>query len=72
MLVYRNENDKIIDEIVINKKANKTNDGMFRANPVPIESRIPLFDKIMYEQEQRLVKYEFIKQIKRVSFIDFI
>lgn len=45
---------------------------MFRANPVPIESRIPLFDKIMYEQEQRLVKYEFIKQIKRVSFIDFI
>ncbi|XP_065167434.1 protein FAM161A isoform X2 [Atheta coriaria] len=67
-MTVRNENDKIIDEIVINKKANKTNDGMFRANPVPIESRIPLFDKIISKQVKQRSKEALKAQMNLFSF----
>lgn len=48
------------------KKSASEKHEMFRANPVPIESRIPLFDKVMCDQERRSVIPVFI--ISMLSF----
>lgn len=37
----------------LNTNANKEKQEMFRAHPVPIESQIPLFDKLMADQEYK-------------------
>ncbi|KAI4467779.1 hypothetical protein MML48_2g00009547 [Holotrichia oblita] len=56
-MTVRDEEIKIIDGIMLktNKPATEKHD-MFRAHPVPIESQIPLFDKIMCDQERRRQK----------------
>lgn len=51
---FRDEENQIIDEILINNTKSKEKKAeMFKAHPVPIESKIPLFDKIMCDQERR-------------------
>lgn len=54
---FRDEEDKLVEEILArNKKTKNEKPEMFRAHQVPIESQIPLFDKIMEEQEMRYGK----------------
>nr|XP_022902323.1 protein FAM161A-like [Onthophagus taurus] len=57
-MTVRDEENKIVDDIMVKTKKNKREEKheMFRANPVPIESQIPLFDKIMSDQEKRRQK----------------
>lgn len=50
----RDEENKIVDEVMLNvQKPKEEKPELFRANPVPIESRIPLFNKIVEDQERR-------------------
>lgn len=53
--IFRDEEERIVDDVFNKntkpKQQKKTE--MFKAHPVPIESQIPLFDKIMEDQEIR-------------------
>lgn len=59
--IFRDEEEKIVNDLIsslndINNSEESKNDTkskMFRAHPVPIESRIPLYDKITADQERR-------------------
>lgn len=53
--MFRDEENKIVEEVLANTKKPPKLDKpeMFKAHPVPIESQIPLFDKIMEDQEKR-------------------
>lgn len=54
---FRDEENKIIDEVMLTvKKQPKQEEHkpeMFKANPVPIESQIPLYNTIMAAKEER-------------------
>ena len=50
-MTVKDEENKIIDEVVAQNKPKIQKPEMFKAHPVPIESQIPLFDRIMEEQE---------------------
>ncbi|XP_018322448.1 protein FAM161A [Agrilus planipennis] len=55
-MTVNDEETQIINEILEKEKPKPKSDDkqqMFKAHPIPIESRIPLFDKIMAEQERR-------------------
>ncbi|KAL3285558.1 hypothetical protein HHI36_000088, partial [Cryptolaemus montrouzieri] len=54
-MTVRDEENQIIDKCLTEINATKTKDKpeMFKAHPVPIESQIPLFDKIMADQEYK-------------------
>lgn len=63
----RDEENKIVEELFVNtKKPKEEKNEMFRAHPVPIESQIPLFDKIMADQERRS---NYIKNKRRAELI---
>lgn len=52
---FRDEENQIVEKCMleINTNKNKEKSEMFRAHPVPIESQIPLFDRIMADQEYK-------------------
>lgn len=52
-MTVRDEEEKIVDELLSSKQTKKERSEMFKAHPVPIESQIPLFDKIMADQEYK-------------------
>lgn len=53
--IFRDEENKIVEEVLVNTKKQKKEEKpeLFKAHPVPIASQIPLFDKIMADQERR-------------------
>lgn len=58
--ICRDEENKIIDEVMLSvKKQPKENSisksEMFKANPVPIESQIPLYNTIVAAKEERFL-----------------
>lgn len=56
MLFFRDEENKIVDEVFLKlKKPKQENVEQFKAHDIPIESQIPLFDKIMADQERRWI-----------------
>ncbi|GJQ76774.1 hypothetical protein Trydic_g15614 [Trypoxylus dichotomus] len=56
-MTVRDEENKIVDDIVSkNRRPVVEKHEMFKAHPVPIESQIPLFDKIMNDQEKRALQ----------------
>ncbi|XP_045470304.1 protein FAM161A-like [Harmonia axyridis] len=54
-MTVRDEENEIVEKCMteLNTNANKEKQEMFRAHPVPIESQIPLFDKLMADQEYK-------------------
>lgn len=53
-MFFRDEENKIVDELFLKlKKPKEEKPEQFKAHDVPIESQIPLFDKIMADQERR-------------------
>ncbi|XP_050293696.1 protein FAM161A-like [Anthonomus grandis grandis] len=54
-MTVRDEENKIVKELYlkINKPPKEEKQQQFKAHEVPIESQIPLFDKIMEEQQRR-------------------
>ncbi|RZC43209.1 UPF0564 domain containing protein [Asbolus verrucosus] len=52
-MTVRDEENKIVEELLIQTKPKEEKPEMFKAHPVPIESQIPLFDKIMADQERK-------------------
>lgn len=62
---FRDEENKIVEEVLVNTKKPKKDEKceLFKAHPVPIESQIPLFDKIMEDQQKRLS----VKLLKFIS-----
>lgn len=53
-VTFRDEENKIVDELFLQvQKPSKDKAQMFRAHEVPIESQVPLFDKIMEDQQKR-------------------
>lgn len=67
-MTVRDEENKIVEQVLIKtKKINKEEKSeMFRAHPVPIESQIPLFDKIMADQEKRS---DYVKKKRKAELI---
>lgn len=53
-MICRDEENKIVEELLVTTNPKEEKPEMFKAHPVPIESQIPLFDKIMEDQE---IKY---------------
>ncbi|XP_076268836.1 uncharacterized protein LOC143201585 isoform X1 [Rhynchophorus ferrugineus] len=61
-MTVRDEENKIVDELFLKiNKPKEEKPQQFRAHNVPIESQIPLFDKIMEDQQRR----SFIAKEKR-------
>lgn len=60
-MCIRDEENKIVEQVLANNKKTKQNEKseLFKAHPVPIESQIPLFDKIMEDQQKRLLPFQF-------------
>ncbi|KAB0804652.1 hypothetical protein PPYR_01622 [Photinus pyralis] len=59
-MTVRDEENKIVDDIMLTvQKPQEEKHELFRANPVPIESRIPMFNQIIAQQERRS---EIVKQ----------
>ncbi|XP_018568486.2 protein FAM161A [Anoplophora glabripennis] len=53
-MTVRDEENKIVDELFIKvKKPKDEKPEQFKAHDIPIESQIPLFDKLMADQERR-------------------
>ncbi|KAJ8985952.1 hypothetical protein NQ317_010710 [Molorchus minor] len=53
-MTVRDEENKIVDELFLKlKKPKEEKTKQFKAHDIPIESQIPLFDKIMEDQERR-------------------
>lgn len=53
-LFFRDEENKIVEELFLKlKKPKEEKPEQFKAHEIPIESQIPLFDKIMADQEKR-------------------
>ncbi|CAH0551221.1 unnamed protein product [Brassicogethes aeneus] len=55
-MTVRDEENKIIEDVMlkVNKPQNKNEKhDLFKAHDIPIESQIPLFDKIMEDQERK-------------------
>jgi protein FAM161A len=50
-MTVRDEENKIVEELLVKPKEDKPE--MFKAHSIPIESQIPLFDKIMADQERK-------------------
>lgn len=50
---FRDEENQIIDDLLEPKKATEEKREVFKAHSIPIESQIPLFDKIMADQERK-------------------
>nr|CAH7728448.1 unnamed protein product [Callosobruchus chinensis] len=73
-MTVRDEEMKIVDELYDKMKKPKEKSEMFKAHDVPIQSQIPLFDKIMADQERRSYltkqrrKAELQSQMKPFSF----
>ncbi|KAJ8925764.1 hypothetical protein NQ315_009612 [Exocentrus adspersus] len=61
-MTVRDEENKIVDELFVKlKKPKEKKPEQFKAHDIPIESQIPLFEKIMADQERR----SFITKEKR-------
>ncbi|CAG9837615.1 unnamed protein product [Diabrotica balteata] len=61
-MTVRDEENKIVEELFFKmKKPKDDKPEMFKANDVPVESQIPLFDKIMADQQRR----SFVSKQKR-------
>ncbi|XP_044747452.1 uncharacterized protein LOC123308727 [Coccinella septempunctata] len=54
-MTVRDEENQIVEKCMLEMNTNKGKEKpeMFRAHPVPIESQIPLFEKIMADQEYK-------------------
>ncbi|XP_044264490.1 protein FAM161A isoform X2 [Tribolium madens] len=52
-MTVRDEENKIVEELMTKTKPKEEKPELFKAHPVPIESQIPLFDKIMADQERK-------------------
>ncbi|KAK4885131.1 hypothetical protein RN001_001402 [Aquatica leii] len=64
-MTVRDEENKIVEEVISKiPKPKEEKSELFRANPVPVESRVPLFNQIIAEQERRS---EMVKRKSRES-----
>ncbi|CAH1122906.1 unnamed protein product [Ceutorhynchus assimilis] len=63
-MTVRDEENKIVDELLLKIKGKEEKPHLFKAHDVPIESQIPLFDKIMEDQHKRSQK---VKQKRKAD-----
>lgn len=76
MFVVRDEEERIVDELRCLRKSfsedmlhQKCERKKFKAKPVPIESRIPLYDKILQDQAMRFTLH--MKMLPVCFLLDF-